>query len=68
MNLRGHHAKGHKRIHHLLLAQGNREDLSNAIYNIDPLPTLRSVSDIRRRNVKKTAPSTGRLKTCPPST
>ena len=32
-------------------AQGNREDLSNAIYNIDPFDTP-VMSDIRRRNVK----------------
>jgi hypothetical protein len=33
------------------LAQGNREDLSNAIYNIDPFDTP-VMSAIRRRNVK----------------
>ena len=32
-------------------AQGNREDLSNAIYNIDPFDTP-VMSAIRRRNVK----------------
>ena len=32
-------------------ATGNREDLSNAIYNIDPFDTP-VMSDIRRRNVK----------------
>ena len=32
-------------------ATGNREDLSNAIYNIDPFDTP-VMSAIRRRNVK----------------